>query len=93
MLGISMYFIPYCNGQHGVLPCKDSVESKVCFLVDKWEDYVPENDPEPLPVSLNTTFHVQNIIDVDIEKETVTLAMKITLEWYDPRVSVNNPLM
>ena len=78
---------PYCNAK--ILPCKDSVKLKVCFLVDKPEDYVPTNEPGPRPFLVNTTINVNDIIAVDEEMKTITLALKIILEWYDHRISVN----
>ena len=71
------------------MPCKQSVESKVCFLVDKLEDYVPTQEGVPIPLLLNSTINVNDIIEVDEEMETITLSLKIILEWYDYRLSVN----
>ena len=57
--------------------------------MDKLEDYVPTQEGVPIPLLLNSTINVNDIIEVDEEMETITLSLKIILEWYDYRLSVN----
>ena len=75
-----------CNGE--ITPCKDSVESKVCFLVTTKDGYVPTKNPEPLPTLINVTVNINDILDVNEEKKFVTLSMRITVEWYDFKLDV-----
>ena len=69
-----------------LLPCKESVESKVCFNI---QDYVKTVNPQPLPTQINIIISVFDIIDVDEVQQTVTLMLKIVLEWQDYRLDVN----
>ena len=82
--------ISLCNAK--VLPCKDSVESKLCLMVDKVEDYVTTKSPEPIPTFINITLTINDIIDVDEDKKTITLIMKIILEWFDFKLNVKRSL-
>ena len=75
-----------CNGE--ILPCKKSVESKLCFFADNIHEYVKTISPEPIPTLINITITINDIFEVDEEKKSVTLAMKIILEWFDFRLDV-----
>ena len=59
-----------CNGD--ILPCKKSVESKLCFLADKTDEYVTTKSPEPIPTLINITLTINDIFEVDEEKKSVT---------------------
>lgn len=76
--------ISCCNGT--ILPCNKSIESKVCFNLT--DEYIPTNSPEPLPTIISTTIKVGEIIGVNEEEQTVTLLLKIILEWNDTKLSV-----
>ncbi len=78
--------ISLCNAK--VLPCKDSVESKLCLMVDTIEEYVTTKSPEPIPTLINITLTINDIFDVDEDKKTITLSMKIILEWFDFKLDV-----
>ena len=71
-----------------ILPCKDSVESKLCLKVNKIDDYITTISPEPIPTLINITITVHDVFDVNEDKKTVTLNMKIILEWFDFRLDV-----
>ena len=73
----------------GIVPCKDSVQSKVCFLVDKIEDYVSTNNPEPFPTLVETFLSIIDVIRVDEDRQTVSVLMKMRLHWHDLRLDVN----
>ena len=73
-----------CNGK--ILPCNESVQSKVCFLK---EDYVPTNSPQPLPTLIDIIIQVKDIIEVNEEEQTVELSLRAILDWHDSRLSVN----
>ena len=72
-----------------LVPCMESVESKVCF---KEQDYVRTVNPQPLPTQINIIISVFDIIDVDEAQQTVTLMLKIVLEWQDYRLDVNRTI-
>ena len=61
----------------------------ICFLVDDIKDYVSTNNPEPLPTKVDIMLNVFDIIDVDEGSQSVTLILKIVLEWQDFRLDVN----
>ena len=75
-----------CKGT--IVTCHESVESKVCFSVNRTEDYDYTNAAK-FPTLVNTTLIVHDIIKVDDEQQTVTLAMQVILKWYDQRLSVD----
>ena len=75
-----------CQGV--IVPCQDSVESKVCFLVEKQEDYISTLSPQPYPTIIDISFYITDVVQVNDESQTVTLMMKMFLSWVDSRLSV-----
>ena len=71
-----------------LLPCKESVESDVCFIGDKTDHYVASAFPKPLPTEIEIDLKIRDIIEVDELRQTVTLSMKAHLEWKDQRLNV-----
>ena len=83
---ISYLSVSKTNGK--ILTCNESVESNVCFDVEKIRDYVSSKNPKPLPTEINSSFMVRDITDVDENQQTVTLSMKAVFEWQDSRLHV-----
>ena len=83
---ISYLIVSKTNGK--ILTCNESVESNVCFDVEKIRDYVSSKNPKPLPTEINSSFMVRDITDVDENQQTVTLSMKAVFEWQDCRLDV-----
>ena len=71
-----------------ILPCKDSIESKVCALVDNANEYIPTNNPEN-PTIVNISVSIDDIMVVDEKHQTVQLLLRTKLYWYDRRLHVN----
>ena len=61
----------------------------MCFLVEEAQDYVPTNSPQPLPSMIDITIQINDINEVDEEKQAVELSLRIMLDWQDNRLSVN----
>ena len=70
-----------------ILPCGQSVNSTVCYNAETIEGYVPTSTPEKMTF-INISLTINNIIEVDETKQTVTMLFKIILEWFEPRVDV-----
>jgi hypothetical protein len=83
---ISYLIVSETNGK--ILTCKESVESNVCFDVEKIQDYVSSKNPKPLPTEIDSSFMVRDITDVDENQQTVTLSMKAVFQWQDSRLHV-----
>ena len=82
------YLIVYeTNGK--ILTCKESVDSNVCYDVEKIQDYVNSINPKPWPTYIDIGLKVWDIIDVDENQQTVTLSMKAHFKWKDIRLDVN----
>ena len=71
------------------LPLCELVTKKVCI---KNPDYVVEHEPTPLPNKIDTKIKFFEVIDVDETKHTVTLSMKIIVDWIDQRLDVNRSI-
>ena len=71
------------------LPLCEVVTKKVCI---KNPDYVAELEPIPLPNKIDTKIKFFEVIDVDETKHTVTLSMKIIVDWIDQRFDVNRSI-
>ena len=76
------------NSEETLLLCED-VTKKVCI---KNPDYVAEHEPIPLPNKIDSKIKFFEVIDVDETKHTVTLSMKIIVDWIDPRLDVNRSI-
>ena len=70
-----------------LLPC-DEVMQELC----KTQDYVTTINPEPFPTEVNITIANLEVLLVDEIHETVTLSMKVNLEWQDHRLNVNRSM-
>ncbi len=81
------YFFAFANAK--IFTCKNSTPSKVCKDVDNEADYVAENPPLPLPTRVDIVVNVIEILQVNKEKQTVTLKLKLSLFWVDKRLTVN----
>ena len=68
-----------------IMDCIRSPYSKVCFLNS---NYIPTNNPKPVPTQIDVILHIDDIIDINEAEQTVTLLMRITLEWIDKRLDV-----
>ena len=79
----AMFFIQTSFGK--LLPCSE-IMLKVCT---KSRDYVGEISPDPLPTPINLTLKFYEIKGVDETHQTVTLSMRIYVEWHDHRLDVN----
>ena len=47
-----------------LLPCTQ-VKEKICFSS---QDYIPENEPEPMPNKINVTLKILDVIQPDYEQ-------------------------
>ena len=71
-----------------LLSCSN-ISQKVCT---KSQEYVGEISPDPLPTSINLTLKFYEIKGVDETQQTVTLSMKVIVEWHDYRLDVNRSI-
>ena len=62
--------------------------TKIFVSVDNIKDYVSTNNPEPLPTNIDIMINVFDIIEVDEAHQSVTLMLKIVLQWQDFRLDV-----
>lgn len=75
---------------HANIPlCTSGIQSKVCKVVEKAEDYVAENSPAPLPTYVTVAIQILDIIDVDEDSQTITLQLRVRLQWIDKMLAVN----
>ena len=78
--------ISSCNGKIYQCDSENNVESNVCTLVHPNHIF---GFPKPRPLHIDIRISVEDVTEVDEEKETVTLSLQITLEWNDTRLSLN----
>ena len=65
------------------------VMQKVC---SKSFDYVEEISPDPLPTKIVMKLKIFDIVNVDESKHTITLSMKVIVDWNDYRLNVNRSI-
>ena len=65
--------------------CNENITSEVCFLP---ENYQVGDPPRPYPTIINTTINLKDIVEVDLERKTITMSLKMVLEWTDMSVSI-----
>ena len=82
---IFMLILNFFGNEAKLESCENSIENEVCY---KDIPYLTSINPEPLPNFINVTLNVNDVTDVNEEDQTVTLMLKLILEWNDPRLSV-----
>ena len=70
-----------------LLPCHEIMQ-ELCTT----QNYVTTINPDPIPTKVNITIANLEVLAVDEIYETVTLSMKVNLEWQDHRLSVNRSM-
>ena len=65
--------------------CNDTVKSLLCH---KNDHYLPSEYPEPHPCQVNITMHLKDIYDIDEEKNTISLLIRLSTAWMDDRISL-----
>ena len=78
--------------------CKDSSDEDGCYLVDLDTGYKKHIPPfsqkrfsdEIVPVQVNVSLTLLNIVDIDEVEHTIDLQFEISLEWKDNRLMFNN---
>ena len=68
-----------------LLPCTERMQ-EVCTNTN---NYITTTNPDPFPTKINMTLKFYEVLDVDEDKQTITLSMKAFLEWQDYRLDVN----
>ena len=68
-----------------LLKCNDTVKSLLCH---KNDHYLPSEYPEPHPCQVNITMHLKDIYDIDEEKNTISLLIRLSTAWMDDRISL-----
>ena len=68
-----------------LLRCTPNVTDKVCF---EGEEYIPTISPSPLPTKVDISVRFDDIINIDVEQNTVTLLIMLQLIWYDEKLYV-----
>ena len=68
-----------------LLPCTQ-VKEKICFSS---QDYIPENEPEPMPNNINITLKILDVIGVDETQNTIKLLIYAFIHWQDNRLNIS----
>ena len=83
-----------------VIHCRDNSDEKNCYLLvfkeeESYSKKVPPfsidtNDNSIIPVKVNVSTMLKNVLEISEFSHTIDLKMSITLEWYETRVSYYN---
>ena len=73
--------IPYCSN-------KQSERIRIC---KKDNNHKTNRPPKPHPIIVIPTLDLKDLHDVDVERETITVYVKILLQWEDFSISVITP--
>ena len=73
--------IPYCSN-------KQSERIQIC---KKDNNHKTNRPPKPHPITVIPTLDLKDLHDVDVERETITVYVKILLQWEDFSISVITP--
>ena len=84
---IIVTFCTQISAKKILLPCNEIMQ-ELC----KTQNYVTTINPEPIPTKVNITIVSLEVLFVDEIHETVSLSMKVNLEWQDHRLSVNRSM-
>ncbi len=69
-----------------IRPCSASPTSEACYVGQGYStsDYATGT----IPVQVNTTILVKDVVDINENERTVTLFADFVFEWIDSRISV-----
>ena len=73
----------------GLKLCSEEVD--VTQICKKSNEFRPNSIPAPLPIPLNLTVDLKNIIKIDDENNLMTVYIYIVTEWLDPNLSLAIP--
>ena len=73
--------IPYCSNNQ-------SDRIQIC---KKDNNHVTNRPPKPYPIKVIPILDLKDVHDVDVERETLTVYVKIVLWWEDFSISVITP--
>ena len=68
--------------------CKDVEDEILCKLN---EDYRLDYPPDPWPAKIQPVVRINEVIEVNENKQSLTILMKVIQEWIDPTLNVKNP--
>ena len=84
---IIVSFCTQISAKKILLPCNEIMQ-ELCTT----QNYVTTINPDPIPTKVNITIVSLEVLFVDEIHETLTLSMKVNLEWQDHRLSVNRSM-
>ena len=83
-----------------VIHCRDNSDEKNCYLLvfkeeESYSKKVPPfsidtNDNSIIPVKVNVSTMLKNVLEISEFSHTIDLKLGITLEWYENRVLYHN---
>ena len=83
-----------------VIHCRDNSDEKKCYLLvfkeeESYSKKVPPfsidtNDNSIIPVKVNVSTMLKNVLEISEFSHTIDLKLGITLEWYENRVLYHN---
>ena len=69
-----------------VLNCDEGVLGQVCKNGSRLTNFL--SVPAPFPAKINLTLNIIDIFALDEEAQTITMQMKLTIQWTDKRLGV-----
>jgi hypothetical protein len=74
-------------GLQGLKMCNETKNEEIQICKTSLS-YVNNLPPEPLPTLLRPTIHINDVIDVDVTKKTMTVFCDLYLAWNDSYLSI-----
>ena len=90
---ITIIFYAFLSKSYGELISCNNNTHKGNFLCKIDENYDKGRTPRPLPVSLDSKVRIYDISDIDEVEHTITMYLRLYVNWPDTRLSYINESM
>ena len=80
-----------CPNESSNIPFCSNNQSERIQICKKDNNHKTNRPPKPHPISVIPILNLEDLHDVDVERETITVYVTILLQWEDFSISVTMP--
>ncbi len=89
VFGTILVLLKFANAQRLESCSVPTLSPKLCLTKDAY--LAPGEVLEDLPIRADSSIDLYDIVDVDIEKHSITVHLDLGIVWNDTYVSLNSP--
>ena len=85
VITVFYFCIDECLCDKYVKQCNETVKGQICHVN---ETYRKSEYPQPSPCHVDLSVHLKRIFDIDEERNTISLFLRLTTKWTDERINL-----